>query len=199
MLALDPRTTALVIIDLQFGVLALPLTPHTGDEVVSRAVELGEALARAGGTVVLVKVDYAEGYADRPNQPTDAPLRLPAEGLPKDWATIVPKIALLRAQVHITKRQQSAFFGTELDLQLRRRGIGTVIICGLATNFGVEASVRDAHNLNYAVVVAADACSGTAPGLHDFAVTHILPRFARVRLSSEIAAALRAEARTSSS
>lgn len=190
MLILDPRTTALIVVDLQHGILALPLMPHGGAEVVARSAELGRAFARAGGTVVLVNTAYSDGYADRPSQPADAPMRLPAEGLPEDWATLVPEIAALAAQVRVTKRQQSAFYGTEMDLQLRRRGIATVVVCGIATNFGVEGTARDAHNANHAVVIAADACSSVAPGLHAFAVTNILPRIARVRSTSEIVAAL---------
>jgi len=183
---LDPVTTALIVVDLQHGILSLPLTPHGGDQVLARCAELGHALANAGGIIVLVNVAYSDGYADRPNQPADAPMGLPADGLPVDWSTLAPAIAGLPAQVRITKRQQSAFFGTELDLQLRRRGVVTVVVCGVATNFGVEATVRDAHNLNYAVVIPSDACTSVSPGLHDFAVTWILPRFARVRDSAEI-------------
>jgi nicotinamidase-related amidase len=192
MLTLDPNATALVIVDLQQGILALPLMPHDADHVVARSVELGRALAEAGGVLVLVNVDYSDRYADRPTGLVDAPLNLPAEGLPEGWARLAPEVAALPAQVRITKRQHSAFFGTELDLQLRRRGIGTVMICGLATNFGVEATARDAHALNYAVVIASDACSSTSPPLHDFALTHILPRVARVRTSAEIIAAFKA-------
>lgn len=190
MLTLDAKTTALVLIDLQQGILAIPLTPTDAAHVVARAVALAGALATAGGLVVAVNVDYARDYADRPNQPTDAPLRLPPEGLPDAWAMLVPEVAALDAPVRITKRQQSAFFGTELDLQLRRRGIATVVIAGVATNFGVEATARDASNLNYAVVIASDGCSSTAPGWHDFAVTNILPRIARVRACAEIIDAL---------
>ena len=86
----------------------------------------------------------------------------------------------------------SAFFGTELDLQLRRRGCKTVVICGVATNLGVEATARTAFDLNYNVVIAADACGSIAPGLHEFAVDNILPRIARVRQTAEIIEALRA-------
>ena len=191
MLIRDAKTTSLVLVDLQHGVLALPLTPYDASDVVVRSVELGGAFVAAGGTVVLVNVDYADGYADRLNQPADLPMQLPATGLPEGWATLVPEVSALAAQVSITKRQQSAFHGTELDLQLRRRGITTVVLCGVATNFGVEATARDAHNLNYAVVIAADACSSVAPDLHDFAVARILPRIARIRRTSEIVAALR--------
>lgn len=190
MLTLNPKTTALVIVDLQHGILALPMTPHDAAQVVARSVDLGRALAAAGGVVVLVNVDYSDRYADRPTGLVDAPLSLPADGLPTGWATLAPEVAALPAEVRITKRQHSAFFGTELDLQLRRRGVATVVICGLATNFGVEATARDAHALNYVVVIAADACSSTGATLHDFAVTHILPRIARVRTSSEIVGAL---------
>ncbi len=195
MLVLEPATTALIIVDLQHGLLALPLTPHDSARVIARSIELGYALAAAGGIVVLVNTSYSEGYADRPNQPADAPMNLPAEGLPENWASLVTEVSALPAQVHITKHQQSSFFGTELDLQLRRRGITTVVICGIATNFGVEATARDAHNLNYAVVIASDACSSVAPTLHDFAVENILPRIARVRGSSAIIAALNDDAR----
>ncbi|HVI20191.1 MAG TPA: isochorismatase family protein, partial [Gaiellales bacterium] len=61
-------------------------------------------------------------------------MSLPAGGLSGDWATLVPEVSALPARVRITKRQQSAFYGTELDLQLRRRGISTVLLCGIATN-----------------------------------------------------------------
>ena len=190
MLVLEAATTALIVVDLQHGVLALPLTPYDSAQVIARSIELGHALSSAGGIIVLVNTRYSEGYADRPNQPADTPMNLPAEGLPEDWATLVTEVSALPAQVRITKRQQSSFFGTELDLQLRRRGISTVVICGIATNFGVEATARDAHNFNYAVVIASDACSSVASTLHDFAIEKILPRIARVRTSSAIIAAL---------
>jgi len=190
---LDPATTALIIVDLQQGIVELPLTPYPRDQVIARSVELGRALASMGGTIVLVNTSYSDGYADRLNHAADAPMSLPPEGLPENWATLVPEVAALPARVHITKRQQSAFYGTELDLQLRRRGITTVVLSGIATNFGVEATARDAQNHNYAVVIAADACSSIAPDLHVFAVTKILPRIARVRNSSDIIAALGAD------
>lgn len=187
---LDPNTTALVIVDLQRGIVALPLVPHAAGDVVARAVALARALAEAGGTVALVNVDYAAGYADRPRGLVDKPLALPAEGLPEGWAALVPEVDALRAQVRVTKHHHSALAGTELDLQLRRRGIRTVVICGLATNFGVEGTARDAYGLDYSVVIASDACSSTGPGLHDFAVDNVLPRIARVRTTAEILAAL---------
>ena len=84
----------------------------------------------------------------------------------------------------------SAFFGAELELQLRRRGCKTVVICGLATNLGVKATARAVFDLKYNVVIASDACGSIAPGLHEFVVENILPRIARVRQTKEIVEAL---------
>ncbi len=90
------------------------------------------------------------------------------------------------AGLAITKRHWGAFHGTELDLQLRRRGIRSLVIAGIATNFGVEMTAREAWQHGYAVVIAEDACSGSGEGLHAFAIERILPRVARVRRAAEI-------------
>jgi nicotinamidase-related amidase len=90
----------------------------------------------------------------------------------------------------ITKRQWSAFHGTELDLQLRRRGIRNLVLGGIATNFGVEPTARDAWQLGYATVVAEDACTSLGAPLHEFAITATLPRVSRVRMVADIVAAL---------
>ena len=83
-------------------------------------------------------------------------------GLPREFSTLAPEIDALPAAVRITKRQLSAFFGSELDLQLRRRRCDTLVICEVATNLGVEATARVAFDLNYHVVAAADACGSVA-------------------------------------
>jgi nicotinamidase-related amidase len=119
-------------------------------------------------------------------------MALPPGGLPPDWAEFAPGIADLPADVVIAKRQWGAFHGTELDLQLRRRGIATVILAGVATNFGVESTAREAWQNNYAVIVAEDACASVSAEHHAFSIGKILPRVARVRSTAEILAALEA-------
>jgi nicotinamidase-related amidase len=86
----------------------------------------------------------------------------------------------------ITKRHWGAFHGTELDLQLRRRGIQTIVLAGIATNFGVESTARAAWEHGYALVIAEDASSSTSAELHSFSVTHILPRLAHITKAAEI-------------
>lgn len=191
MFKLDKSTTALVIIDLQQGILDPEPMPFGREHVVTRAAALGAAFADVGSPIVLTTTDFAPGYADAPKGIADTPWTLPKEGLPAGFAALVPEIDGLPAIVRITKRQMSAFFGAELDLQFRRRGCETVVICGVATNMGVEATARAAFDLNYNVVIAADACGSVAPGLHEFAVERFLPRIARVRKTAEIIEALR--------
>jgi nicotinamidase-related amidase len=191
-LRLTPRVTALVLIDFQKGVLAMPLAPRGPSEIVANAAAIATALVRAGGTLVLVHVAFSENMIDRLGQPVDAPMALPPGGLPPDWAEFAPGIADLPADVVIVKRQWGAFHGTELDLQLRRRGIATVILAGVATNFGVESTAREAWQNNYAVIVAEDACASVSAEHHAFSIGKILPRVARVRSTAEILAALEA-------
>jgi nicotinamidase-related amidase len=189
-LSLDPQTTALVLIDLQNGILSLPLSPHAAPEILTRTAALARRFAMSGGTLVLVHVAFADAYADQPNQDVDAPMALPEGGLPKAWSCFVPEIGSLDADVTIVKRQWGAFHGTELDLQLRRRGIATVVLAGVATNFGVESTAREAWQHHYRVIVAEDACSSLGEGMHQFSIDKILPRIARVRSTTQVLAAL---------
>lgn len=190
MLELKAKTTALILIDLQKGILARPLSPYSADQVVSTAARLGRAVVDAGGLVVLVNVDFGAGLSAAPRGLTDQPLAVPPGGLPPDWSEIVGEVAHL-PHLPITKRTWSAFHGTELDLQLRRRGIDTIIVGGVATNFGGEQTARDGWHLNYNVVVAEDASTSMGDGLHAFAIEKVLPRVSRVRKSDEIIAALK--------
>jgi nicotinamidase-related amidase len=189
-LTLDPRTTALVLIDMQKGILGMPLAPYGAAQLVENAVALGKRLKEAGGSVVLVNVAFANDHADRLSQEVDAPMQVRPGGMPAEWSEFVPEIASLQMDVVITKRQWSAFHGTELDLQLRRRGITTIVLGGVATNFGVESTARDAWQHNYAVVIAEDACASMGADLHEFSVEKILRRVARVRSTAEILAGL---------
>lgn len=192
MLKLAPRSTALVLIDVQKGTLALPIGPHAPTTIIANSARLASRFSQHGATVALVRVSFSEGYADRPGGVTDMPMVIPPGGLPQDWAEFPADIASIRPDILITKRHWSAFHGTELDLQLRRRGITHVVIGGLMTNFGVESTARDAWQHNYQVIVAEDASSSLGDELHRFAIRNTLPRVSRVRSTAEIIAGLEA-------
>ncbi len=109
---------------------------------------------------------------------------------PADWMDFVSEVAGWKGALEILKRQWGAFHGRELDLQLRRRGLDTIVLTGVATNFGVEQTAREAWQLGCSVVVAEDATSSVSEAAHRFAVETILPRVSRVRSTEAIVAAL---------
>ena len=187
---LDPRTTAVVLIDVQKGLLGLPLAPHTADIVVARAARLARAAAALGGTVVLVRVHFGDDLSAAPKGETDIGLAVPPGGVPSDWAELAPDLAAVTPHLVVTKHNWSAFYGTDLDAHLRRRGVTHVIVGGLVTNFGVESTVRDGWQGNYTMIVAEDAASSFKAEAHRFAIETTLPRCALVRSSEEIIAAL---------
>ncbi len=85
------------------------------------------------------------------------------------------------ATIEIIKRQWGAFYGTDLELQIRRRGIDTIVLCGISTNIGVESTARNAWELGFNLVIAEDACSAASAEQHNNSINHIYPRIARVR------------------
>ena len=185
-LELDPRKTALVMIDLQKGILAAPRFPHAVEDVVARNLTLARALKAKGGRVVAVRVDFGPGGALAPKGAIDA---APMGDPPADFADLRPEVLALAPDLIVTKRQWGAFHGTELDLYLRRLGVETVLVAGVATNMGVESTVREGWSLGYGMVVIEDASSTFSDEWHTFAIDNILPRISRVRSTD---AALRA-------
>jgi nicotinamidase-related amidase len=184
----DPKTTALISIDLQGFIISRPVAPHSAQQVIENTAAIAKSLKAAGGTTVFVTVGFSADYADAVNQPTDEPIAFPQGGLPAEALREPPEIADLTPDVRITKHQWSAFYGSELDLQLRRRGIRTVILTGIATNFGVEATIRDAFAHNYAVIAAEDAMTTFTAEMHAFACERIFPRLSRIRKTADILA-----------
>jgi nicotinamidase-related amidase len=188
-LTLDAKKTALVVIDLQRGILAGPAAPYSVPEVVGRAAALCRAARDAGTTVVLVRVTPSADGGDALRPLTDqAPLS--ASQPPADWAELTPELDRQAADVVITKRQWGAFYGTELDLQLRRRGVDTIVLCGISANIGVESTARDAYERAYNLIVVEDAIAARTAEEHAFVMKTVFPRIGRVRNTSEVLAAL---------
>ena len=185
---LDARRAALVAIDLQKGILGMPIAPHPPATVVANATRLAAAVTRGGGAAFRVHVGFAVDGADRLKQEVDQPM---AGGpRPPDWMDFVPEVADWEGAFEIVKRQWGAFHGTELDLQMRRRGLDTVVLTGVATNFGVEQTAREGWQLGYSIVVAEDATSSISEAAHRIAIETVLPRVSRVRSTEAILAAL---------
>jgi len=190
-LELEPARTALVVIDLQRGIVAMPTAPRSSVEVVTRAVQLAAALRAAGGIVVLVHVTPSPDGKDGLRPVTDAPAMGGGRSLPPDWADFVPELEPQAGDIIITKRQWGAFYGTELDLQLRRRGIDTIVLCGISTSIGVESTARDAFERGYIQVFVEDAMACRDAVEHAHTVATLFPRIGRVRSTAEVLAALK--------
>jgi nicotinamidase-related amidase len=183
-LTFNPQQTALVLIDLQKGILNMKGAPYDSSTVLSNAVRLIERFHEQQALVVLVHVGYSEDGHDAINVPTDASRT--ARDLPDDWMEFPPELTPQKQDLVITKRQWGAFYGTALDMQLRRRGIDTLVMGGIATNIGVESTARDAYERNYAQVFAEDAMTSMSTEAHGFSVEHILKRIGRVRSTEEV-------------
>jgi nicotinamidase-related amidase len=186
MIQLDPATTALVLIDIQNGIVGRPLQPRSGADVLATSKSLAERFRAAGAKVVLVSVGWSEDFGDALKQEVDEPTPRPPGGMPKGWSALAEGLAA-PGDLLVVKRQWGAFYGTDLDLQLRRRGVKTIVLGGIATNFGVESTARSAWEHGYAVVIAEDACASMSAELHDMAVKAIFPRISRVTRSADIA------------
>jgi nicotinamidase-related amidase len=187
---LDPRTTALVLIDLQEGILGFAQGPRNGQQVLDTSVKLAKRFRELGGLVVLVSVGWHDDLADYLKQPADVPANLKPGMLPANWFTFPDALEASNKDLYIVKRQWNAFFGTELDLQLRRRGIKTIVLAGISTNIGVESTARSAYELGYDQVFAEDAMSAGETAQHDSSVKYIFPRIGYVRQTDEVLAAL---------
>jgi nicotinamidase-related amidase len=189
-LRIEPAKTALVVIDLQRGIVAMPSVPHSSAEVVAHAAQMAAALRAAGGTVVFVHVTPSADGKDGLKPITDAPVQAGRRTLPPDWAELVPELAPQPSDVIITKRQWGAFYGTELDLQLRRRGVDTIILCGISTSIGVESTARDAYERGYTQIFVEDAMAARNAEEHRHTVGSLFPRIGRVRTTEEVLAAI---------
>jgi len=185
MIELDPPSTALVLIDLQKGILGNALMPITGQELLARGQALAERFRAAKATVVLVNVAFSADGGDMLRQRVDQPPAIPKGGFPAEWNEFPAGLAQ-PADLKITKRQWGAFYGTELDLQLRRRGIRTIALGGVSTHIGVESTARQAYEHGYELLIVKDATTSSVAEGHDMSMKHILPRLGRLVQGSDL-------------
>lgn len=177
-LQLDFEKTALVLIDLQKGIVAMP----GGSEIVEKAVQLVELFRRKKGFIGFVRVSFLDGQ-DTLNPLIDQPV--PAANRAEGWDELAPELGVTEKDYVVTKRQWGAFFGTDLDLQLRRRGIDTIVLCGIATNIGVESTAREAFQHGYNQVFITDAMTTFSQEAHEASLKFIFPRIGKLRTTKQ--------------
>ena len=187
-LSVDKSKTALVVIDLQKGIASRPTAPYAADAVIKNAAALADAFRKNNMPVFLVRVTPSPDGKDALHPVADQ--AMPAWNPPADWADIVPEMGPKQGDFVITKHQWGAFYGTELDLEFRRRGITTMVLCGISTNIGVESTARFAYEYGYQQIFAEDAMAAMSAEEHAFTTTKTFPRIGLVRKSREIVASL---------
>jgi nicotinamidase-related amidase len=173
---LDSKT-ALIVIDLQKGIVSFP-TVHPIGEVVQRSRLLADAFRQRGLPVVLVNVTGgAPGRTERSHS---------LEGLPADWADLVPELNTQPNDVLITKKTWGAFTNTELEARLKALGVTQLVISGVSTSIGVESTARHAYELGFNVTLAVDAMTDMRREAHDYSIAHIFPRLGETGTTREI-------------
>jgi nicotinamidase-related amidase len=163
---LDPKT-ALIVVDLQKGIVSRPITPPM-DDVVEHAAALTEVFRGRGLPVVLVNV--AGGAPGRTEQPRVRP------DLQPDWTDFIPELNRQPQDHVVTKHTPGAFTNTGLEAHLRALGVTQVVIVGVATSNGVEVTARQAYELGFNVTLATDAMTDPRADAHAYSVTRVFPR-----------------------
>ena len=187
-LKINIEKTAIVVIDLQKGIVSMPTEPYVAGVVIENAAKLISAFRKNNMPVFLVHVTPSPDLKDalRPIAETS----FVRSGFDPGWSEFVPELNIQSDDFLIIKHQWGAFYGTELDLQLRRRGIDTIILCGIATNFGVESTARSAYELGYNQIFVEDAMSARSKEEHAYPVKYIFPRLGLIRNTEEVLKAL---------
>lgn len=178
---LDPKT-ALVVVDLQKGVAAYPAV-HPIEGVVRRAATLAAAFRGRGLPVVLVNV--AGGPPGRTERARARP------ELPAGWTDLIPELDRQPQDHLVTKRTPGAFTDTGLEAYLKASGVTQLVIAGVATSSGVEATARQAYECGFNVTFAVDAMTDIDPDTHLNSVTRIFPRLGETGAADDIVGLLR--------
>ncbi|GIG68889.1 MFS transporter [Phytomonospora endophytica] len=176
---------ALVLVDFQKGTAAAPGAPIPMADAVANGVRLAEAFRAAGHPVVLVRVETDLFPPGR----TDVGPR--SGSTPAEFAQLLDGLAGHESDIVVTKRNWGAFHGTDLDVQLRRRGVTQVVLGGVATSIGVESTARAAHEHGYHVALATDAMTDVDAGAHENSVAKIFPKLGETTTTDEVISALK--------
>lgn len=192
------KNTALVLIDLQQGILELAANAHAAQsekfadmssipQVLDNAAELITAFRQKALPIVIVNVNsYGEAWTktrkDSPISGTQPPT--------EDYLKIVDDLPTDENDIFITKHSWSAFFNTGLHEKLQKRKVTNIVLGGVATSIGVEGTARDASVLGYNLSFVSDAMSDFTTDAHQHTITRIFPRIGETGTTEAILAKL---------
>jgi nicotinamidase-related amidase len=171
------QKTALIVVDLQKGIIDSPFI-HPIAGVIERTCALLNAFRQRDLPVVLVNV--AGGAPGR----TEQPRRFST--LPEGFSDLIPELDRQASDIVVTKRTWGAFASTDLEAQLKANGVTQVVVTGVATGTGVEATARQAYEQGFNVTLALDAMTDVRPAAHVYSVASVFPRLGETGSTHDI-------------
>ena len=173
--------------DYQNGIVDMLGEP---DDLLSRAEDAIATVRRAGGHVGYVRVAFDDADLETipPTSRMGARVRTSPEALHNDspGTAVHDRVAPEPDDIIVRKVRVGAFSTTDLDAQLRERGVDTLILAGISTSGVVLSTVRDASDRDYRVLVVSDATADPEPDVHAFLTERIFPRQADVVTVAEL-------------
>jgi len=172
------QQTALIVVDLQKGIVGLP-SIHPMEDVIGNARALAETFRAHGLPVVLVNVaGSAPGRTEQKPRPTGP--------RPEGWSDLIPELDQQPGDVVVTKRSWGAFATTDIERQRKALGVSQVVIAGVATATGVEATARQAYEGGFNVTLAIDAMTDQRAEAHAYSIENVFPRLGETGTSRDI-------------
>jgi nicotinamidase-related amidase len=175
--ALDP-STALIVIDLQKGIVDGHFI-HPIGEIIDRTRALIDVFRAKKLPIVLVNV------AGRPPGRTEQGPRS-STSFAGGWTDFLPELDRQPGDIVVTKRSWGAFATTDLEGQLKARGVTQVVVTGVATSGGVEATARQAYEQGFNVSLALDAMTDIREEAHQYSIRNVFPRVGETGSTKEI-------------
>ena len=173
---LDPKTS-LIVVDLQKGIINSPFV-HPIAGVIERTCALLAAFRQRDLPVVLVNV--AGGAPGR----TEQPRRFST--FPEGFSDLIPELDRQASDLLVTKRTWGAFASTDLEAQLKTHGVTQVVVAGVATGTGVEATARQAYEAGFNVTLALDAMTDARAEAHAYSLASVFPRLGETGSTQDV-------------
>lgn len=178
--ALD-KNTALVLIDLQSGIVQYPLI-NPISEVLANASQLVAAFRQAGLPIVLVTINPSAAAQNLRRDAKQPPRPVPAP----EWFELAPEIVAEPGDIRITKQTWGAFYNTALDEELKQRQVTGIVLAGVSTSIGVETTARAAFEHGYNIAFAQDAMTDTVASAQENSLKVIFPRIGELDTTGNI-------------
>ena len=198
-MALDPATTAVVLIEYQnefttdggalHGAVAEVMDKTN---MLDNTRQLVEAARAAGVTIMHAPITFAAGYNELSKHPYGI-LKGVVDGsafVKGSWgAAIIDSLAPQEGDIVVEgKRGLDTFASTNLDFILRSKGITTIVLGGFLTNCCVESTMRSGYENGYQVITLTDCTAATSVAEHENAISYDYPMFSKPMTSAEVIA-----------